>query len=332
MSLLVVHPHFHGRRTGVTRHVEEVARVPVAGLEVRVFELALFGRVLAAALPRARWSALRAAARGDGLVWHAHRNLEALFGLLLRAWLPRVRVVFTRHADGRPSAWTRWLQRRADRVVALTGAMARGLDVPATVVGHGVDVERFQPPGDRAQAWAALGQGGGRGVGVLGRLRPRKGQGDFVEAFTALSPPGWTAVLVGAAKGRDAPWAQGLTGPRVKWVGAQHDVGPWLRGCTVVVQPSRREGFGLVLLEAMACGCCVVSTRTGGAEALIEHGVTGFLVEPGDVAALRAQLAAVLADPPAAEEVGRAARQRVEARFAVAVEAEALAAVYGARA
>ena len=75
--------------------------------------------------------------------------------------------------------------------------------MPSTIVGHGIDLERFQPPVDRDEAWRKLGLGGRYGVGVVGRIRKEKGQGDFIEAIRPLLPvyPEWKAVLVGLAKG-----------------------------------------------------------------------------------------------------------------------------------
>ena len=113
----VVHLHFHGRRTGITRHVEDVARLLPAEV---------VGWGLSAEVPRLTWGGLRARMRAGAVVLHAHRNLELLAALLLRARSPSVRVVFTRHSAGRPSAWTRFLARRAD---ALARMRQSGVDV-----------------------------------------------------------------------------------------------------------------------------------------------------------------------------------------------------------
>ena len=69
------------------------------------------------------------------------------------------------------------------------------------------------------------------------------------------------------------------------------------------------ELLGLTVLEAMASGTPVIASRIGGLREVVDDGVTGFLVEPGDVGALRARLAQVLGDPALAARLGRAAQR-----------------------
>jgi len=83
----------------------------------------------------------------------------------------------------------------------------------------------------------------------------------------------------------------------------------------VVACPSRREGFGVACLEAMAAGRPVVASSVGGLRDLVVDGETGLLVPPGDVAALRAALEQLLGDAGLRERLGRAARERVLAEF-----------------
>src|SRR5207302_1116688 len=82
----------------------------------------------------------------------------------------------------------------------------------------------------------------------------------------------------------------------------------------VVVCPSYREGLPLCVLEAMAHGRPVVASAVGGIPELVEDGVTGYLVEPGDVAGLRAAIERLLADPALRRRLGRAGRARVAER------------------
>ena len=315
----VVHLHFHGRRTGVTRHVEDVARLLPA-------EVAGWG--LSGGVRRLSWAEVRSRARAGPLVVHTHRPLELLVALLLRAVARSVRVVFTRHSAGAPSAWTRLLARRADARIVLTRVALRELGLPADVVPHGVDVHRFSPPSDRAEAWRALGVGGDAGIGAVGRIRPSKGQQDLAAAWAELGPrfPGWRAVVAGLATRRWRAFAASLGG--LEPLGELEDAAGLYRGLTVLVQPSRRESFSLVLLEAMASGCCVVAAALPHYAELLEHGVTGFLYPAGDVAGLVRLLAPLLADPAEAEQIGRAAAEEVRARWALPAEVEALRAVY----
>jgi mannosyltransferase len=325
---LIVHPHFHLRRSGVTAHVEAV--LPGLG---RAADARAMGTSLDPATPRIGWGELLRRARREPLIWHAHRNQELLVGLLLGLVGQKVRLVFTRHASGRPGRLTRMLAARSHRVVSLTAQVARALGLPSTIVPHGVDVERFAPPASRAEAWARLGLGGRYGVGVVGRVRKDKGQGDFVEALRPLlaQHPEWRAVLVGLVKRSERPWAEGLraaAGDALSLVGEQRDILRWYQGLTLLVHPSYREAHSLVLLEALAAGCCVIATRLEHHPEMIDHGRTGFLYEPGDVPALRALLAELLANPQRAEEVGRNAAEEARRRFGVEREVQALMGVY----
>jgi mannosyltransferase len=325
--LTLVHLHLHRRRTGVTRHVEDVVRA-LASSGSRVW-----GWALAQDVPKATLGTLWKAAQGGGLVLHAHRNLELLFALGLRRLGRGVRVVWTRHGTGRPSRWTRALASRADARVTLSEEGQRTLGLLSVVVPHGVDTKRFQPPADRAAAWAALGLGGERGVAVVGRIRPTKGQGDAVAALARTLPerPAWRAVLVGEARGRDALWLASLLKEGAGWlqaVGQQPDVRPWYEGATLLLQPSHAESFSLVLAEAMACGCCVVAARLPHYGALLEEGRTGFTYPPGDTTALAEVLRPLLREPQRAAEVGQAAALAARDRFPLEGEVAALVRVY----
>jgi mannosyltransferase len=322
MMVSVVHLHFHGRRTGVTRHVEDV----VGGLPAEVA-----GWGLSPGLPMLDSRALWGRVRQGPVVLHAHRNLELLVALLLRAVGHHVRVVFTRHSAGRPSWWTRWLARRADARVVLTRAASREFALPAEVIAHGVDIRAFAPPEDRNAAWEALGLGGRRGVGTVGRIRPSKGQEDLAAAFSTLASqhPQWRAVVSGRVARADRGYAEALHRRGVLRLDEVENVADIYRGLTVFLQPSRRESFSLVLLEAMAAGCCVVAAHQPHYPELIEHGRTGFLYPPGDIAALRPLLASLFSEPERAEAIGRAATEEVRLHWTLERELESLRALYG---
>ncbi|HYV47406.1 MAG TPA: glycosyltransferase family 4 protein [Myxococcaceae bacterium] len=327
--MLIVHPHFHRRRSGTTQHVEGVVTaLTAAGEDARGM-----GSLLRAGVPGIPWRELLRRLGGEPAVWHAHRNNEMIVGLLLRALYPRLKLVFTRHSSQPPSWPTRFLAGRADARVTLTRQVADAFGLRGAIVGHGVDPDRFPPPPDRAAAWRALGLPGARGVGVVGRLRPLKGQQDFASAVLPVleERPDWTAVLVGQAKWPEWWWARRLARlrpSRLLLAGGQRDVAPWYRAFTVLVQPSYEEAFSMVPLEAMASGCCVIASALPYAREVIDHGRTGFLYEPGDVGALRGLLSELMAAPERAEQIGRAASEEVRARFSVEREAARLADTY----
>jgi len=327
---LVVHPHFHRRRTGVTAHTEQIVSELTRSMEARAL-----GGHLAPEVPRIGMGELWRRLRREPVVWHAHRNNELLFGLLLRLLGKRVRLVYTRHGGLAPSGFTRLLAGLAEQLVTLNAQSAGFMGRPSRIVSHGVDLERFRPPEDREAAWKALGLGGRYGVGVVGRIRPQKGQGDFVEAVRPLLRefPEWKPVLVGLAKEGDAAWAEKLresTDGELVLAGEQRDVVPWYQGLSILVNPTHFESFSMVMVESMACGCCTVMSRLPHVPSFIEHGRTGFLYEPGDVAALRELLTMLLREPERARQVGLNAAEEARARFGVEHEARALADVYQA--
>src|ERR1043166_10198184 len=94
--------------------------------------------------------------------------------------------------------------------------------------------------------------------------------------------------------------------------------------CELFALPSRGEGFGLVYLEAMACGKPVIGGAHGGAPEVIEDGKTGYLVPHGDAGQLAAAVETLLANPALAQEIGRRGKQRVENEFRFPVFAKAL--------
>jgi mannosyltransferase len=325
--LTLVHLHFHRRRTGVTRHVEDVVRA-LASKGARAW-----GVGLSPAVPRTHFLGVWRAAQHGGLVLHAHRNLELVMALLLRLLGRDVRVAWTRHGTGRPSRWTAALARRADVRVCLTEEGAAALGLPSAVVPHGVDVSYFRPPPNRKAAWASLGVGGQLGVAVVGRIRPQKGQGEAVAALARTLPaaPAWRGVLVGDVRAAERPWLSrllSLGAGVVTAVGQQPDVRAFYQGATLLLQPSHAESFSLVLAEAMASGCCVVAARLPHYAAWLEEGRTGFTYPVGDAAALADVLAPLLAEPERASKVGQAAAEAARTLFPLAREVAALEQLY----
>jgi mannosyltransferase len=267
------------------------------------------------------------------VVWHAHRIHELLAGMFLRLISPNIKLVWTRHGIGPPSRLTQMIVRRADHLISVSPEAAGSLGLPSSIVTHGVDLERFSPPADRPVAWQSLGLPGRLGVGVVGRIRPDKGQGDFVEAIGPLVAryPDWCPVLVGFAKRRDRKWIDALCRPyagRIHRIGEQRNIERWYQGLSVVVVPSHVESYGLVRLEAMAAGCCLVTTRLNVLDRAIENGKTGFVYEAGDIQGLREILDLLMREPARAEAIGANAAELARGRFGITHETQALLSIY----
>jgi glycosyltransferase involved in cell wall biosynthesis len=111
-------------------------------------------------------------------------------------------------------------------------------------------------------------------------------------------------------------------------VGQVEDVAALIRGFDLFVLPSRWEGFGLVLLEAMAQSCPIVATRVGGIPEVVADGETGLLVPPGDVGALASAIGKLIDDPSRRRALGRAGHARFRHRFTAERMAEETATVY----
>jgi mannosyltransferase len=261
-------------------------------------------------------------------------------GVLLRALGWPLQLVFTSAAQRHHKRLTRWLIRQMDAVIATSALSASFLEREAIVVMHGVDTARYAPPADRAAAFAEGKLPGRYAIGCFGRVRAQKGTDVFVEAMCRLLPryPDFTAVIVGAVVPEQQGFANGLK-QQIEAAGLQsrivitgeleiEQVQRWYQRLTIYAFTSRNEGFGLTLIEAMAAGAALVAARAGAAEFVVEQGVTGVLIPPGDVDALVAALEPLMRDPASAAAMGERARARVVEKFSLEAEANAIAAVY----
>jgi glycosyltransferase involved in cell wall biosynthesis len=237
-----------------------------------------------------------------------------------------------RLARGATALRNLWL-RDADAFVAMSRVIRdemREAGVPReriVLLPHGVDTERFSPA--TAEAKLALRRDLGLPEGVLavyaGRLLRGKGLETLVDAFAAIADqaPGLGVVMVGSGEGqalsiedelRGRVAARGL-GARVVFAGRSERVEDYLRSADVFVFPSVFEALGIALVEAAACALPAVASRTGGIVDVVEDGVSGRLVAPGDAAALSEALLRLSADPGLRSRMGRAARTTALARF-----------------
>jgi D-inositol-3-phosphate glycosyltransferase len=220
-------------------------------------------------------------------------------------------------------------------------ALLYGADVGRIeVVPPGVDHEIFHPlpPGARAAERAALGLGAGPVLLFAGRIQPLKGADLAVAALAELGDPSAVLLIVGGPSGPDGPAEQarlhalvddlGLTG-RVRFVPPQThaDLARYYRAVDVCLVPSHSESFGLVALEAAACGTPVVAAAVGGLSSLVDHGVTGHLVDSRDPGDYAAPIAGLLADPVGAAEMGANA-EAASRRYAWSMTAARLRRLY----
>lgn len=276
-----------------------------------------------------------AASRGLDLL-HAHYAVPHATS----AWIARemlrdrgergVRIATTLHGtditlvgqDPSFKPLTRMSIERSDGVTAvseyLRGETRRVFGLPADriqVIPNFVDLERY----DRARQpchRSKLAQGDEKLIMHISNFRPVKRVADAVLAFAriARSMPA-RLVLIGdgpdRGKVQQTAEAEGVR-DRVVFLGKQESVAEILSCADLFLLPSESEAFGLVALEAMACGVPVVASRVGGIPELVEDGVSGRLVEIGDTAAMAEAALALMSDPGRWQEVSTAARAAAE--------------------
>jgi len=335
-DLDLIVPNLHRRYTGVT-----ATNRMVAPRLASLFRAGWLGSNAPDGIARLRLvDLLRLWRRQRPLIWHARRNNEMIFGVVLRALVWPLKLVFTSAAQRHHSWITRALIERMDAIIATSDLSAAYLKRAATVIPHGVDTDIYAPPADRAAAFAESGLPGRFAIGCFGRVRAQKGADVFVDAMCALLPRygDFIAVLVGAVVPEQMAFASELRrkieaaglASRIVITGELpiEEVQRWYQRLTIYAFTSRNEGFGLTLIEAMAAGSALVAARAGAAELVVEDGVTGVLVPPGDVDALVAALEPLMRDPQAAAAMGARARERVLSEFSLDIEANRITAVY----
>ena len=188
------------------------------------------------------------------------------------------------------------------------------------VITPGFDRAYFSP-GSRAGARSALALGDHPVLLFVGRIQPLRGLDVAIETLAALSHRDAVLLVVGGASGseganelaRVTALATRLgVAQRVRFIEPQphHLLSTYYRAADVVVVPSRSESFGLVALEASACGTPVVATAVGGLLSLVEDDVNGYLVAQRDADQFAQRVAHVLDNPQLAARLGSAAVAR----------------------
>lgn len=228
-----------------------------------------------------------------------------------------------------------WAQ-RVDAIICISSAVRMNLmrqGFPHSMlrlIYNGLDANAFRPNRSRAAVLQELGiPGEAAVVGIVGNLKAWKGQETVIKATETLRgvyPDIRCLVVGGCATGEESYRAslealvaeRGLLG-NVIITGPRSDV-PDLIGCmSVLIHASiRPEPFGRVLLEGMALGKPVITTSIGAGPEIVVDGETGFVVPPGDEAALARAVSSLLENPERATVMGRAGLLRLQTHFHIA--------------
>jgi L-malate glycosyltransferase len=299
---------------------------------------------------------LRAAIRLRTLLCRGHYDVVHFQTSRAHSMAPFARglartLVATRRMDYRPNRlFAPWLYNRAvDAVAAISEHVAEALGEAGvdrsriTIIPSGVDCERFRPPSalERDTARRLLGVKPDEiAVGTAGMLEERKGHRYLLEAIAALASgsagpvTGGLRCLIageGSRKEELLNWCARLgIGDLVVFLGLVEDSRTVLDALDIFVFPSRREGLGVALLEAMASGLAVVASRTGGIGEVVEDGRTGSLVGPNDASALAVAIARLAANEAMRRRLGEQARARVCEGFSMVAMARRTIELYRA--
>ena len=212
---------------------------------------------------------------------------------------------------------------RTDALVACSEALGRravnilGKGIVPIVVHNGIDAQKFVLlAGERAPTDRPL-------ILSVGKFEEKKGKAVLIKAFASLARDyaDLDLVLIGATGAtleglRQLCIAEGVADRVSFHVDMPHsDVAKWFQRSTLFVLPSRREPFGIVLLEAGCCALPVVASNVGGIPEILKEGVTGRMVAPDDAPALANVMRQILDDPAASRSMGEQLRTSVREKF-----------------
>ena len=264
---------------------------------------------------------------------HTHLPRADVAGAFARVFHPGLVWVCSVHAIYSEDWSGRWslplfnlLWRRADIMLCISHAVREwlvGRGVPqdkARVIHYGIEPEKFSEP--RVNLREQWGLNDNAVVGSIGRLEPRKGHDLLIQAMPELCMRVPSARLLIA--GHD-PCGYGVTlrrlidrlglGEKLQLVGFQTDVVSFLNALDVFAFASSSEGFGQVVIEAMAAGKPVITSKIAPLTEIVADGETGLLVESGSPQSFASAIAQLLIDPMERHRMGARGRERVTKCF-----------------
>ena len=263
---------------------------------------------------------------------HANSIVAGIASVM--AWGGQRPVVWHARDLRAPARAERWLTRRTTRIIAISSAVVDHLlqvDPRAreriTLVHNGIDPDDFVPSRPREQVRTELGVPADAPlVGTVGQLVPWKRQDMFIHiaAKALVAVPACRFIVVGADLfGEHPDYVAGLrelaaelgVADRVIFAGYREDMPNVMSALDVLVHTAGDEPLGRVLLEAMCLGVPCVAARSAGPAEIIEHGVSGLLVDADDVAAYAREVVSLLRNPVGAARLGEAARERATTKF-----------------
>jgi glycosyltransferase involved in cell wall biosynthesis len=279
-------------------------------------------------------------------IWHGHDYKSNALGLLLNRFWP-MRLVTTLHGWVKETRRTPLYYKidelclpRYEAVISVSPdlyerSLACGVAPQrCMLIENGIDIGQYARRRPLAEAKRLLGQPPDRFVvGAIGRLSAEKGFDLLIRAVHRLLQERSDLALVIAGEGDEAPRLQRLidelgVGERMRLLGYCADPRTVYEALDVFALSSFREGLPNVLLEAMATAVPVVATRIAGIPRLVEDGVNGLLIEPGNSDALSAAVMRLAGDADLRTRLGPAARRTIEERYDFAQRMQKIANLY----
>ena len=324
MKPVLIHTHFHKRKTGITRSIENVLPFFNDAFDSYVIGDNIDGNHLTTKeLKKLLFSDRKT-------IVHCHRNNEILHMLWFRFLGAKFKLIATRHAESKPSGFTMFLLKKADKVVTLIKSMHKNLGILNTLISHGVNVNEFIP--DANQTIEGVQQP--NIILNTGRIRKAKGQLTLIEAANSLKDyKDWALVFVG--KVDKPPFLEELKTKakeleiekQVYFFPETRAILKYYQAAKLFVAPTFSEGFSLVTAEAMACDCTVFATENVGVHSeMISHKNNGYLFKSGNSVELQNLIQPYLEQKKA--YLGTEARKEITQNWSAEKEAKELTNLY----
>jgi glycosyltransferase involved in cell wall biosynthesis len=368
MRVAIVSATYPPTPGGVARHVADVAKALHSnGVDVSVITKAVRGlaanekidgvQVLRMRVPGPRVSAsssfvldaLRCLARLHPDIIHSHELTVPTTTAVTAKLMLRVPVVVTAHTSGPLIGDVAKISRaflgkqrlsllrsNVDKFVAtshvIDGEMA-AVGIPAmkrVLIPNGIDMNHFAPVDEveKRVLRRKLSLPDSEIVVFTGRLVWEKRVHHLLAIWPTIRKlfPNAILLILGSGPLEEDLRQQNVEG--VHFTGLVQDVAPYLKASDLLVMPSRYEGFSLSALEGIACGLPVVATRVGAIPDLVNHGTSGYIVSPDDIAALQDTIVDLLKDPERRIAFGQYGRRHAEGTYSLHGVADSLSKVY----
>jgi glycosyltransferase involved in cell wall biosynthesis len=257
--------------------------------------------------------------------------------------LEGLKMVYSRRVDNPPNWLDRWYKfPRYTRIITISQGICRvlldmGLPPERVICApSAVDVQVYRPQANHDSFRREFGLSMDAPIlGVVAQLIQRKGHDVLFDALPSVfrGHPDTQVLIFGQGPLADGlrkqiaerGWSEG-----VRLMGFHGDMARLLPHLDLLVHPAYMEGLGVALLEAAACGVPIVATKAGGIPEIVQDGINGRLIEPGDAAALAAGINDLLADRSRLRAMGEEGRKLVQWNFSIESMARNNLAVYEA--